>query len=104
MKIQSGNFIQKYPEIEIMFSIVVGIYLEHFNKEGRWFEKKQQEETVRDILRTLVQFYENLKQRVDVKDEANIATRKLIIFISMLDDLTFCYDLGDTVGELEYVE
>ncbi|MCE7737955.1 MAG: hypothetical protein KAU62_02180 [Candidatus Heimdallarchaeota archaeon] len=104
MKIQSGNFIQKYPEIEILFSIVVGIYLKHFNKEGRRFEKKQQEETVRDILRTLVQFYENLKQRVDVKDETSVIARKLIIFISMLDDLTFCYDLGDTLSEREYGE
>ena len=104
MKIESGTFIQKYPEIEIMFSIVVDIYLKHFDKEGRWFEKKQQEETVRDILRTLVQFYENLKQRVDVKDEASVIARKLIIFISMLDDLTFCYDLGDTLSEREYEE
>jgi len=31
---------------------------------------------------------------LDVKDEANIIARKLIIFISMLDELTFCYDLG----------
>ncbi|MCK4611934.1 MAG: hypothetical protein KAU62_12320 [Candidatus Heimdallarchaeota archaeon] len=104
MKIQSGNLLQKYPEMEILFSIAAGMYLEHFNEERSWFEKQQQEEMVRDILRTLVQFYENLKQMLDVKDEANIIARKLIIFISMLDELTFCYDLRDTLSEREYDE
>lgn len=103
MKFKTGKFIQKFPEIEILFSILANIYLEYFNREGRWFEKKL-EEIVRDTLRTLVLFYEKLKINLDVKDEENVIARKLIILISMLDDLSFCYDLGDILSEMEYDE
>ena len=33
VKIDSENLIQRYPEIEILFSIVAGLYLEHFDTE-----------------------------------------------------------------------
>ena len=46
-KIDSRNIIQKYPEIEIMFSLTADVYLKHFNEERREFFNQNQENSVR---------------------------------------------------------
>ncbi len=100
-KLESNDLIQKYPEVEILFSIVSIMYLEYYDFERREFKDKYHKNLVIEILRTLVQFYSNLKQRGDIIDRQNILGRKLIILTSILDDLTFCYDFeGVPSGEL----
>ena len=103
-KIDSRNIIQKYPEIEIMFSLTADVYLKHFNEERREFFNQNQENSVRKLLRTLVDFYSYLKQREDVVDEENVLGRKLIVLISMLDEITLCFNLGDVLTEEEDIE
>ncbi|MCG3254680.1 MAG: zinc ribbon domain-containing protein [Candidatus Heimdallarchaeota archaeon] len=105
-KVGSSVLLQPFHEVRIIFSIVAEIYERYFNFELRIFSrtKKEKEELVRILLRTLLNFYSTLIQKSKVKDEANIVARKLIIFISLLDELTFCHDLGDTLSEGEYDE
>ncbi|NPD89587.1 MAG: hypothetical protein HGN29_12780 [Asgard group archaeon] len=97
-KVNSGEFLQSFPEVGISFSLVAEVYNKYFDFEHRDFNNWEQEELARNLLRALVNFYSSLLQNSNVLDEENVIDRKLILFSTILFDITFCIELSDSLS------
>ncbi|NPD87166.1 MAG: hypothetical protein HGN29_00485 [Asgard group archaeon] len=103
-KIETGDILQPFPEVGIGFSIVAEVYNRFFYFKNRVFEKDEEENLARNILRALVNFYSTILQNPYVKDEENIIERKLILLSTILFKITFCINLGDSLSNQQYYE